>query len=163
MTLVHSYAGRKTVTAFADNTVTDLNGAPGKIDHDGDGMTAVNPTAQVALAEASGTFVQSVGGIDGIDDSADIAADSKPVTLYYYTNVGGQKQYVRIETSTPSQITGTVTNLYQHVSLRAGAKIPDATEYSHLHFGVWSGLDGKLTRMALMHGCRSRHWLRCWH
>ena len=139
VTLVHSYAGTKTVTAFADNTETDLMGAPGKIDHDNDG-TGDSPTAQVALSEASGTFVLSTGGIE---DTNDIAAGSMPVTIYYYTNDAGMKEYVRVLSSTTSETTGAVTNTYQHVDLRAGAKIPDATMYSHIHFGVWSGLDGE--------------------
>ena len=139
VTLVHSYAGTKTVTAFADNTDADLTGAPGKIDHDNDG-TQDSPTAQVALSEASGTFVLSTGGIE---DNNNIAADAKPVTLYYYTTDAGMKEYVRVESSETSETTGAVTNTYQHVDLRAGAKIPEATEYSHLHFGVWSGLNGK--------------------
>ena len=139
VTLVHSYAGTKTVTAFADNTETDLMGAPGKIDHDNDG-TVDSPTAQVALSEASGTFVLSA---DGIEDNNNIAAGSKPVTIYYYTNAEGTKEYVRVQESTTSQTTGAVTNTYQHVDIRAGAKIPDPTMYSHLHFGVWSGLNGK--------------------
>ena len=139
VTLVHSYAGTKTVTAFADNSETDLMGAPGKIDHDND-RAADSPTAQVVLAEASGTFVVSEGGIA---DSNNIAAGSKPVTLYYYTNTEGEKEYVRVEGSVTDPATGAVTNTYQHVGIRTGVKIPEAAEYSHIHFGVWSGLDGK--------------------
>ena len=134
VTLVHSYAGTKTVTAFADNDDPNLAGAPGKIDHDNEVTTA-----QVALAEASGTFVLA----PNLTESDDIAVGSNPVTLYYYTNDAGMKEYVRVDTSATSETTGAVTNMYQHVDLRAGAKIPDATEYSHLHFGVWSGLNGK--------------------
>ena len=134
VTLVHSYAGTKTVTAFADSNDSDLPGAPGKIDHDNEAGTA-----QVALAEASGTFVLA----PSLGQGDNIAVGAKPVTLYYYTNDAGMKEYVRVDTSTTSQTTGAVTNMYQHVDIRAGAKIPEATEYSHLHFGVWSGLNGK--------------------
>ena len=139
VTLVHSYAGTKTVTAFADNSADDLTGAPGKIDHDGDEVQGTS-TAQVALSEASGTFVVSEGGIE---DGNNIAAGSMPVTIYYYTNTAGMKEYVRVEGSATSTSTGAVTNTYQHVDIRAGTKIPDPTMYSHLHFGVWSGLNGK--------------------
>ena len=139
VTLVHSYAGTKTVTAFADNNDSDLTGAPGKINHDGATDTA-GDTPEVALAEASGTFVDADSGIT---DSDNIPAASQPVTVYYYTNADGEKEYVRVQGSETSETTGAVTNTYQHVSIRAGAKIPDATEYSHLHFGVWSGLNGK--------------------
>ncbi len=138
VTLVHSHAGTQTVTAFADNNESDLTGAPGKIDHDGDAAQN-EPTAQVALNEASGTFVLA----PNLGQGDNIAAGSKPTTIYYYTNTDGDKEYVRVESSTTSSTTGAVTNMYQHVDLRAGAKIPAATEYSHLHFGVWSGLNGK--------------------
>ena len=134
VTLVHSYAGTKTVTAFADSNVGDLMGAPGKIDEDADAATPA-----LALSEASGTFVLA----PNLGQGDNIAATSEPVSLYYYTDPDDDmKKYVRVGGSTTSETTGAVTNTYQHVDIRAGAKIPEATEYSHLHFGVWAGLSG---------------------
>ena len=135
VTLVNSYASTRTVTAFADTGVDDLMGAPGKITYDVDGTATT-----VALSEASGTFVLA----PNLGENDNIAEASKPVTLYSYTNADGEKEHVRVEGSATSVTTGAVvTNTYQHVTIRAGAKIPEATEYSHLHFGVWSGLNGE--------------------
>ena len=69
-----------------------------------------------------------------------IATTTTPTDIYYYETSTG-KTYVR---SNGSVVADNVTTYnYTIVNIRAGAKIPDATMYSHLHFGVWSGLNGK--------------------
>ena len=141
VTLVHSYAGTQTVTAFApDSESSSLRmGDAGKIDQDG---IDTDESPELALTKASGTFLEATNlNADGSDRSA---VDAEAVDLYYFTDPeDDMKKYVReaiqrIGTSG----TGVTTYTYAPVSIRAGAQIPDAAEYSHLHFGVWAGLSG---------------------
>ena len=73
-----------------------------------------------------------------------IGPAEKATSLLYYELVDGTKMYVESRgTSEDNAVVnpGVLTYNYQEVAVRAGAKIPDAAEYSHLHFGVWVGLD----------------------
>ena len=137
VTLVHSYAGTQTVTAFAaDDTRQPRMGGAGKIDQDGSGA---DNSPDLALTKASGTFLAATT----LEVSGSIATATEAVDLYYFTDPADDtKMYVREASSLTDPDTGVTTYTYAPVSIRAGAKIPDAAEYSHLHFGVWAGLSG---------------------
>ena len=135
VTLVNSYAGTKVVTAFIDGTGTPMGAKPlmvDDIDHDNDPDTMAR---SLPLTKASGTFLQA----SGLTDSGTIATGTTSTAIYYYETSTG-KTYVR---SSGVDVTANVTRYdYQVVNIRPGAKIPGATLYSHLHFGVWAGLSG---------------------
>ena len=91
------------------------------------------------MTKASGTFLAATS----LEDNGSIATATEAVDLYYFTDPADDtKKYVREASSTTDPDTGVTTYTYAPVSIRAGAKIPDAAEYSHLHFGVWAGLSG---------------------
>ena len=140
VTLVHSYAGTKTVTAFM-RSGTSLTGAKAGmvdgIDHDGDD-TADSPVVSLPLKTAAGSFYRS----DNLDFGGRIGAMEEATPLLYYEMADGTKVYV--ESAGTPEVEGEM-GVFQHnyevVNIRAGAKIPEATEYSHLHFGIWAGLE----------------------
>ena len=138
VTLVHSYAGTQTVTAFAaDNIRQPRMGSAGKIDQDG--IDDADTSPDLALTKASGTFLAATT----LEFDGSIATATEAVDLYYFTDpVDDAKKYVREASSITDEDTGVTTYTYAPVSIRAGAKVPDAAEYSHLHFGVWAGLSG---------------------
>ena len=146
LALVTQYAGTKTVNAFANanaaggntdatpsgmraNTIDDIN-------HDGDPDT---DTRSVSLRTASGTFLTA----STLQMNGTIADSAKPQTIYYYETTTEAdekvKTYLRL-TGTAVDAGETIYN-YQAVTIRAGAKIPAAADYDHIHFGVWAGLD----------------------
>ena len=136
VTLVHSYEGTKTVSAFArDNTprMSTKAGMVDDIDHDDD-----NTTDPVSLPlKAAGSFYRA-----SHIETGTIGATEKATSLYYYELADGMKVHVE-STGSEADVEGVFTYNYQVVTIRSGAKIPDPAMYSHLHFGVWSGLNGK--------------------
>ena len=126
------------MTAFAADADRVIRpGGAGKIDHDPDDAET---SPELALTKASGTFLAATDLTAG----GSIAAATEAIDLYYFTDpADDMKKYVREASSETHPETGVTTYMYAPVSIRAGAKIPEATEYSHLHFGVWSGLNGK--------------------
>ena len=91
-------------------------------------------TCRCPLKVASGTFLRSTGTLI----SGSIGEDAKPATVYYY-EVDDEKTHVISDGIGVDNDVKTYN--YQVVNIRTGAKIPDATPYSHLHFGVWAGLE----------------------
>ena len=139
VTLVHSYAGTKKVTAF-DRSGTALMGAKAGmvdgIDHDGDNAD-VTPVVSLPLKTAAGLFYRS----DTLEAGGRIGAMEKATPLLYYETDAGKVYVESTGTSEVGVQEGVFQHNYQMVNIRAGAEIPDAAEYSHLHFGVWAGLD----------------------
>ncbi len=134
LALVTAYAGTQTVTAFTDTSGETRSGTKqnvvDEIDHDGVPETALRT---LPLRRAAGTFMAA----PGLGENDDIAATTMASAVYYYETTTG-KVYVR---PTGSSVTGTGTNYsYQVVGIRAGAKIPKAANYGHLHFGLWTDL-----------------------
>ena len=136
VTLVNSYAGTKTVTAFARSN-TPLTGAKAgmvdTIDHDDDNST---DAVSLPLKAATGSFYRASN-----IESGTIGAMEKATPLLYYETAAGK---VYVESTGTSEVTdqeGVFQYNYQMVAIRSGAEIPYVAAYSHLHFGVWSGLD----------------------
>ena len=129
VTLVDSYAGTKMVTAFEPVSGGTASGTK-------ENTVTLDDDITLPLTKASGTFLLS----SGLTESGSIAAEAMPVTVYYY-EVDDEKTYV---ISNGSTVSGDVTTyMYTEVDIRAGATIPAAVEYSHLHFGVWAGPEWK--------------------
>ena len=140
VTLVNSYAGTKTVTAFARTMDDQLAGAKAgmidEIDHDEDSGTT--DEVSLPLKAATGSYYRA----SNLDVGGMIGPDEKATALLYYELADGRKVYVESTgTSEVEGATGVFEHTYQLVTIRTGAKIPDVTPYSHLHFGVWAGLE----------------------
>ena len=138
LALVTQYAGTMMVTAYMDGADALTGTKPNmvdNVDHDSDSQT---DDQSVPLMMASGTFVMA----SALETNGWIAADTKPVTVYYYETTASdgrtEKTYVR---STGTDVDGSGTTYkYQEVNIQEGAKIPAAMDYAHIHFGVWAGL-----------------------
>ena len=139
VTLVHSYAGRKTVTAFLRSDTPRMSTKAGMvddIDHDGDtGEEGSTPNKSLPLKAATGSFYRS----NELTQQGRIATAEKATPLLYYETDAG-KVYVESIGKTADEA-GVFTYNYFMVNTRTGAKIPDVAAYSHLHFGVWAGLN----------------------
>ena len=140
LVLVHSYAGTKTVIAFADGTdgtVTRTGAKATTIDHDG-----ITTNDEIPVKAATGAFFEAdaLTVVDAEDVAGTIGADEKAHTKIYYYEDGGEKTYVRRVSEVENQDGETTWN-YQVINIRTGAKIPAAAPYTHLHFGVWAGLE----------------------
>ena len=140
LAMFNKYAGTDTVTAFVDDGSTMVTGASegfvDGIDHDGDSNEAASPTPlrSLPLRTAGGTFMLASGSTLDNNTGETIAATTTKTTIYYYETTGG-REYVRFESL---NVAGLYT--YQAVNIEAGAKIPAAADYDHVHFGVWAGL-----------------------
>ena len=140
VTLMHSYAGTKTVSAFARSD-TPLTGAKvgmvDGIDHDeGSVGSEGTPDQSLPLRAATGSFYRASDNIK----TGTIGTMEKASSLYYYELASGTKVYVE-STGSVADADGVFTHHYQVVDTRAGVEIPDVAAYSHLHFGVWAGLN----------------------
>ena len=139
VTLVHSYAGTKTVIAYADDDTTNVTGTKANTVTIGADADAVDHT----LKAASGTFLEA-DGLTVVDDAEDvagtIAAGTKPNKKVSYYEADGEKTYVR-HISEVEDADGDTLWTYRVINIRTGAKIPGAAPYTHLHFGVWAGLE----------------------
>ena len=100
-----------------------------------------------------------IGDLSDTLDAADqLAANAKPEQVYRYT-VGGQTRYVVVtETETrfsPGRTRTLITHWHVDITAPAAdanddgtaeqveitANLSEATDYSHIHFGVWAALD----------------------
>ncbi len=163
--IVTQYAGSKTVKVYAtDGNTTVMTMKAGYLTIDDD---VVNNGAGESGADLNNVALKSEGsyylaGTNGtIEPTDSVAATAKAVEVFSYVdpnetdNAAGDKTYV-VWTSALDQGTTTTTTYTQvniHVTLdRDGdsetadddvevtAKIPEATDYKHIHFGVWAAL-----------------------
>ena len=142
--LIHSYIGTRSVNAFFEDTsavdLADVDGAG--VDHDNS-----DTTDPLRVRAASGTFVMTETAID-VGGTIPATADEDGISLYFYVDrkdsadtTDDETTYLRRE-STSTAADGTVTHNYKEVEVVRGvAGFPDAAEFDHFHFGVWSGLE----------------------
>ena len=146
LAIVTQYASTDTVTAYVDDPggATRMGTAKDMITYDHDGDNA-STTAEVTVSVvAAGDFYLA----NGLTENNTILAATMASPISYYDNADGdslgddKRTYVRLTGTTQNQPTaGTTTYTYQVVDIRMGATIPAAADYSHIHFGVWSGLE----------------------
>ena len=133
LALVTAYVGSETVSAFVRSNQERSGSKAGVIDHD-----AQDTTAELPLKAAPGSYYRA----DGLTDEGMIATAEKATALHYYEMADGMKVYV--ESTGTSEVTGSMgvfQHNYQEVTVEDGVKLPDASGYKHLHFGVWAGLE----------------------
>ena len=160
--LVHSYAGSKTVKVFSLGTADPNTGTKAGFVSVNDGDDDTTDVNNVAL-KSEGTYYRAGADTDADLTAADVvASDAKAVEVFSYVdpntsnNATGDKTYVVWQEETTNS-TGTTTT-YTRVDVLAAAsddiedgvvdplgvqvtaKIPDAAEYKHVHFGVWAAL-----------------------
>ena len=163
--IVTQYAGTKTVKVYAEDvntTVSTMKAGYLTIDdgvqNNGAGENG-DDLNNVALKSEGSYYL--AGTNDTIEPADSVAATAKAVEVFSYVNpnetdnAAGDKTYV-VWTSAldgVSTTTTTYTEVDIHVTLdRDGdsatadtdvevtAKIPEATDYKHIHFGVWAAL-----------------------
>ena len=165
--IVTKYAGSKMVNVYATASGSDLTGRLGS---DGRIQTAGVDTADNANDDGFATLTAkgmyylagAVGDADGLVASDVVGATAKGAMVYSYVDDNATPDnadddttgYVVLETTAVTGTTTTVT--YQQVDIMAlasdattqgtaeevevTAKIPEAMDYKHIHFGVWAAL-----------------------
>ena len=128
VTLVISYIGSETVGAYMPSNDPDVTGT--KAD-----TVTINDTDS-PLTPLAGSFYPAT---DGLDTSGTIAAVAiEGVTVYSYEDASDMTVYVRLEQATT--LNGDTTYTYEVVNIAKGVDLPDASDYRHLHFGLWASL-----------------------
>ena len=166
--IVTSYAGTRTVKVYAsDNALVTVRNSPKSNSvRIGDGPDNTADTADDVLArlKSLGAYYRA-GDTNTLtppdqDNGAEVAADAKATQVYSYATPAANDadpddiNYVVRHSKTTTAGGDTTYHYaaaYIHVELdRDGdgdgdnvgvtAKIPEATDYQHIHFGVWAAL-----------------------
>ena len=164
--IVTQYAGSKTVKVYFAGETDEYSGTKAGYltiqvvaDPDDDGVIEVD---NVALKSEGMYYLAGTGGPLVVDENAVVAATTKPVEVFSYvdpsvTGVGVKTYVVWEEDRTNATATTTtytlvdihveldvdgvlVDNVATNENVEVTAKIPEATEYKHIHFGVWAAL-----------------------
>ena len=97
---------------------------------------------------------------DALEPADIVAADAKPTTVYSYLNADDEPVYLVYDSERKEEgDSGTTTYVYRMVNIvvaesrpdgdddgevadpgQVTANIPEATDYDHIHFGVWASL-----------------------
>ena len=157
--IITQYAGSKNVYVYNMGTATVSGTQAGRLSLDDNNADTVEDVNNVSLRR-EGTFYRAgtdTGNDLGPDD--EVAADAEGVVVYSYVNPDasanpdGDKSYVVLTTETTTD--GTTTYAYTAVDVevqvaaagtaeafdtKVRAAIPEATDYEHIHFGVWASL-----------------------
>ena len=162
--LVTHYAGSKSVRVYADSNVTvDVTGTMrGKVVI-GDVTYSLKKVGTYYQAGGGTNQDGDRADGDGLDHDEPIGAKADGETVYSYTVVNVDAADMTSYVVLRGEVTTTVSGedpeteyTYQDVEITASslldednmivvgpvtARIPDATEYDHIHFGVWAGLN----------------------
>ena len=150
--LVTSYAGSKKVGVFIQNDATETNDVSGtdagSIDltplADDDQDESVKSLKSVGMyylaTDADNTDARNPTDIE----SGTVANDAETEQVYSYVSAVDSEDndvVVNVVRVSENDALGTTTYTYQPVSLgQAKVDIPEATDYQHIHFGVWAAL-----------------------
>ena len=158
--LVTHYAGTKMVSVYGQGSDTAMGTKAGYVSLDDDVQDNGDDTNNVAL-KSEGTYYRAGTGTgNNLTATDEVADDAEGVEVLSYVdpnannNAGRDKTYVVL--TTESTTAGTTTYTYTEVDVTAlasdatldgtaeqvqvRAAIPEATEYKHIHFGVWAAL-----------------------
>ena len=157
--IVTQYAGSKTAKVYAQvsGAETQMTTKAGFLSLE-DNVPDNDDVNNVALKSEGNYYLAGTGATPAAGDS--VGATAKAVEVFSYVdpnesqNADGDKTYV-VWTSaldTGASTATTYTEVTIHVTLEADgdtdttdvhevtAKIPEATDYKHIHFGVWAAL-----------------------
>ena len=154
--IVTKYAGSKNVYVYNAGGDTETGTKAGKltVDDNVEDTDDVNATS----LKSEGTFYPAgtAGSGEGdLDEDDEVADDAKGVEVFSFKDASdnGEKKYVVLTTESKTGVTTTYT--YTHVDVevevalagdaeafetKVKAAIPEATDYEHIHFGVWAAL-----------------------
>ena len=150
--LVHSYGGSKKVGVFIQDDQTGTNDVTGtkvgSIDltpeDDDDQATSVKSLKSVGMY-----YLATDAGNDGARNPTNIqggtvANEAETEQVYSYVSgvdADNNDVVVNLVLVSDNEELGTTTYTYQPVTLgQAKVDLPEATEYEHIHFGVWAAL-----------------------
>ena len=160
--IVIQYAGSKTVNVYSEGTVASGMGTKaGYISLD-DGVDDNGADLNNVALKSEGTYYPNgttTGALDEVDGEVALDATGKEVFSYVdpntTTNMDKDKTYVVLlnEVKVGTTTTYNYVNADIYVedvdmdgdtetanSHKVTAKIPEATDYKHIHFGVWAAL-----------------------
>ena len=155
--IITKYAGSKKVHVYNAGADTEMGTKAGYLTiedttTDGDDVNNVRLKSE-GMFYAAGP---AGGGEGNLAQDGDVGATTKATEVFSYTDVAANdtpKKYVVL--TTESTTAGTTTYTYTNVDvtvtgpndadgdateLRVQAAIPEATDYSHIHFGAWVAL-----------------------
>jgi hypothetical protein len=164
--MVYVFAYNETdpdVTATANARTSTMMGKL-TVDDGDDETTDTNNTS--LRSEGMFYLAGPVDDTNGLTAGDEVAADAEPMAVYSYVDLGndnaiggiGGAADTKVYLVMDSQRTedGTTTYVYRSVDITADASdatvdgtaeevkvmaaIPEATDYKHIHFGVWAGL-----------------------
>ena len=158
--LVTHYAGTKMVKVYNAGTEEERGTKAGYINIEDDSTVETGDENNVALkSEGSYYPVGTAGGNEGdLGSDDDVAANSKPVEVFSYVDLANDDTKKYVVLTTESKTAGTTTYIYTNVDVTAAAApdgddddtaadlvqvravLPEASEYKHIHFGVWAAL-----------------------
>ena len=157
--IVTQYAGSKSVYVYSLGTV--LDSAPtkaGRLSLDDSDPDTTEDVNNVAL-RSEGTFYRAGADTGDLAHDDTVGTKSEGVEVFSYVDpiagnqVDREKSYVVL--TTYSTTDGTTTYTYTNVDVevpvaaigtekafetKVKASIPEATDYEHIHFGVWAAL-----------------------
>ena len=156
--LVTHYAGTKMVSVYSLGTDTPGGTKAGYLSIDVTATNDVTETNNVAL-KSKGTYYRAGDQTGTLDATDEVANDAEGVEVFSYVDPNddtGAKTYVVLTDEDKVVATGVTTYTYASVDVTAEASdatvdgdaeevqvraaLPEATEYKHIHFGVWAAL-----------------------
>ena len=160
--IVTQYAGTDTVKVYAGTDGGELTGSVGKdgridttpLNVEDDEFVTLKPVGMYYRASTGASLDPQSPEDDGTPRGDTVAFNAMPVQVYSYVNDSGGTVYVELKTTetTGATTTDTYSNVEIHIVIDRGdggttpdmvevtAKIPQAADYKHIHFGVWAGL-----------------------
>ena len=149
--LVHSYAGSEMVNVYNRGGDTESGTKAGYLSLDDNDADTEDDVNNVALKSA-GTYYPAgpeSAGSGSLDSDDEVADDAEAKEVFSYVDPADDMTKYAVLT-TESTTEGTTTYTYTAVDVdvditngdptKVKARLPEATEYKHIHFGVWAAL-----------------------
>ena len=157
--IVTKYAGSKNAYVYNAGSDTEMGTKAGYITiedstTDGDDVNNVRLTSEGTFYAAG----ESGGGEGALAATHEVGKETKGVEVFSYKDVAmdDEKKYVVLTDENEDKVDGVTTYAYLNVDAeftvpanggadesfdtKVRAAIPEATDYEHIHFGVWAAL-----------------------
>ena len=153
--IVTQYAGSKNAYVYSLGTAPSIGTQAGRITIDVTATNDVSETNNVVL-KSEGTFYRAGDTTGDLTADDEVGAMAEGVQVYSYVNPNDDEKNYVVKTTTESVEGGDTTYNYVSVDVdvtvpenagdseafdtKVRAAIPEATDYKHIHFGVWAAL-----------------------
>ena len=154
--IITQYAGSNNVYVYNEGSSAVTGTKAGYLTIE-DTDTTENDENNVRL-KSEGTFYAagtSSGGEGNLSQDGEVGDETEGVQVFSYVDVADSDEKKYVVLTTESKSSGTTTYTYNNVDVevevaaagdeeayntRVRAAIPEATDYDHIHFGVWAAL-----------------------